>query len=475
VSAISRHPVAAVARLVLVISAAVVMVAQAVFGTTPAITPSDNTAAYRLSATALFMGGTNQPVNVPQASPDFVRAFVNDRYTRYVGPTGLCTGGDPGCTLVSVYTPGRLRNFDQSVAEGRVLLDSCIRGAACTATAAPYETTGSTPLTDTTYVVFGVSQSAIVAGDEKSDLIANPVAGTTVSFVLLSNPERPNGGLWPRFVGGGLPFLGASFDGATVTNSSKSNPLTTVDITAQYDGFTDFPLNPLNLPAVLNGLLGIALAHGDIKPFTDAAQLQGYYQDTTYYLQPASLVPLVMPLALIPVIGMPLARALDAPLRVIIEAGYDRTINPGQPTPAKYSYFPDPVTTLINFAVAIPTGWDDAITSITGNPANRPFHTAPQPVYGVGGPPVYAGAVDPYGPIDPSVAVAAAVAKPLVADSATRVPRRPVAVAAVSPASVPRAEPPQSRRGTHPAGGLRRGALARDGVSTLGRSHLREA
>jgi hypothetical protein len=170
-----------------------------------------------------------------------------------------------------------------------------------------------------------------------------------------------------------------------------------------------------------------------------------------------------MPLALIPVIGMPLARALDAPLRVIIEAGYDRTINPGQPTPAKYSYFPDPVTTLINFAVAIPTGWDDAITSITGNPANRPFHTAPQPVYGVGGPPVYAGAVDPYGPVDPSVAVAAAAAKPLVTDSAARVPRRRVAAAAVAPVSAPRAEAPQSRRGAMTASGVKRGAQARRG------------
>ena len=448
----------------LAISAAVVMFAQAVFGTPSAITPSDINAAYRLSATALFMGGTNQPVTVPLATPDFARAFVNDRYTKYVGPTGLCTGGDPGCTLIAVYTPERLFGFDASVAEGRVLLDSCIRGAACTATSAPYETTGSTPLTDTTYVVYGVSQSAMIEGEEKSHLIANPVAGTIVSFVLLSNPERPNGGLWPRFVRGGIPFLGISFDGATATNSSKSNPLTTVDITAQYDGFTDFPLNPLNLIADLNGLLGIALAHGDIKPFTEAPQLQGYYQDTTYYLQPASLVPLVMPLALIPVIGMPLARALDAPLRVIIEAGYDRTINPGQPTPAKYSYFPNPVKTLVDFAVAIPTGWDDAITSITGNPANRPFHTAPQPVYGVGGPPVYAGAVDPYGPVDPSVATAAAVVKPLVTGSAARVPRRRVAAAAVASVSVPRAESSQSRRGVQIAGGVKRGIPARGGV-----------
>jgi len=463
VSAISRHPVAAFGRLCLVISAAVVIVAQAVFGTIPATVLPDVTAAYRLSATALFMGGTGQPVTVPLATPDFVRSFVNDRYAKYVGPTGLCTGGDPGCALIAVYTPERLFNFDNSVAEGQVLLDSCIRGAACTATAAPYETTGTAPLTDTSYVVFGVSQSAMIAGDEKSDLIVNPQDGTTVSFVFVSNEKRPNGGLWERFVGGGIPFLGVSFTGSTVTNSPKSNPLTTVDITAQYDGWTDFPLNPLNLLAVLNAVVGTRLAHGDIKPFSGAPQLQGYYQDTTYYLQPASLVPLVMPLAFIPIIGMPLARALDAPLRVIIESGYDRSINPGEPTPAKYSYFPDLVKTLLNLAVAIPTGWDDAIVSITGNPASRPFHTAPQPVYGVGGPPVYAGAVDPYGPVDPTVAVASANAKPLVTDAATRVPRRRVAVAAAAQASVARVESPMSRRGAHVASSVKRGALARRG------------
>ena len=97
------------------------------------------------------------------------------------------------------------------------------------------------------------------------------------------------------------------------------------------------------------------------------------------------------------------AKALDPPLRVLVETGYDRTINPGQPTPARYTYFPNPFKTLVDFAVAIPTGWDDAISYVTGGGA-RPFGTAPQPVYGVGGPPVYAGAVDPY--VDPAVPAA---------------------------------------------------------------------
>jgi hypothetical protein len=338
--------------------------------------------------------------------------------------------------LVAVYTPEQLRpligdmTLDESVAAGRELLNNCIRGAACTATLSPYATTVSTSLTDTSYVVFGQSQSAIIASYQKSDLIAHPPTGKTVSFVLLSNLNRPNGGLLERFVGAYIPIFGITFNGATQTNSPEPTPLTTVDIAAQYDGWADFPTNPLRLLAGLNAVLGTIFMHGDVKAFSGKAQLQGYYQDSTYYLLPSQLLPLVIPLSQIPIIGLPLARALDPPLRVLVEAAYDRTINPGQPTPAKYLYFPNPLKTLTDFAVAIPTGWDDAIATITGNPANRPFHTAPQPVYGVGGPPVYAGAVDPYGPVDPSATIELAEAKyaPAASD-ASPAKRRPAAAA----------------------------------------------
>lgn len=411
-------------RFSLALWAIVVAAAQVVFGIAPTGSiPSVRSTDYHLRATALFMGGTGQPLIIPPNTPEFISSFVNGMYADFVAPTGMCTGGDPGCELIAVYTPEQLRpligdlTLDQSVAAGRELLDNCIRGAECTATPSPYTATVTTSLTDTSYVVFGQSQSAIIASYEKSDLIAHPVADKTVSFVLLSNQNRPNGGVLERFVGAYIPIFGITFNGATPTNSPQPTPLTTVDIAAQYDGWADFPTNPLRLLAGLNAVLGMFFMHGDVKAFSGAPQLQGYYQDTTYYLMPAELLPLVIPLSKVPVVGLPLARALDPPLRVLVEAGYDRTINPGQPTPAKYLYFPNPVKTLIDFAVAIPTGWDDAISSITGNPADRPFRTAPQPAYGVGGPPVYSGAVDPYGPVDSSVAVAVADAMPAAAES----------------------------------------------------------
>jgi hypothetical protein len=363
-----------------------------------------------LAATALFMGGTGHALSIPQDTSEYIANYVDNADGTYVAPSGLCTGGDPGCARLAVYTPEQFpiatglqaMPFDESVAIGRANLDACLRGVSCTVTAPPFTTTGPQTLTDTSYVVFGYSQSATIAAKEKYDLIAHPPVGATVSFVLTSNPNRPNGGILERFVGAYLPIFGVTFDGAMTTNSPQPSPLTTVDVAHQYDPVSDFPTNPLNLLADLNVALGFVYFHPETAYFAaNTVELQGQYQDTTYYLAPAKTLPLLMPLEQIPLIGPPLAATLDPPLRVLVEAGYDRTINPGQPTPAKYLYFPGPIKTALNFLVAIPTGWDNGIAMITGNPANRPFHTTPQGTYGVGGPPVYAGAVDPYGPPTP--------------------------------------------------------------------------
>ena len=103
--------------------------------------------------------------------------------------------------------------------------------------------------------------------------------------------------------------------------------------------------------------------------------MQGQYGDTTYYLIATPVLPLLMPIDKIPLIGHPLAVTLDPFFRVLVEAGYDRTINPGEPTTAKWLYIPNPISTLVNLVVAIPTGLDNGISAITGNPDNRPFGT----------------------------------------------------------------------------------------------------
>ena len=357
--------------------------------------------AFAWSATALIMGGNSHPLSIPQDTTEFITDYVNSADTYFIRPSGLC---DRPCALVAVYTPEEFRfvtgifdmTFDQSVAVGQANLNECVKGNPCTVTSAPYVHTDLRALADSSYVIYGYSESATIASNQKLDLIAHP-ASTPVSFLLLANPNRPNGGILERFVGTYIPVLGVTFNGATPTFSPQPAPLTTVDIARQYDGWADFPTNPLNLLADVNALVGTVVLHGNYFGAT-APQLQGQYRDTTYYLIPTEVVPLLVPLTWIPLVGRPLAVGLDPALRVLIEMGYDRTVNPGEPTPARYFYVPDLVKAVVDFLVALPTGVDNAISELTGDPNCRPLHTEiPDSPFGVGGAPVYTGAVDPYG------------------------------------------------------------------------------
>lgn len=92
-----------------------------------------------------------------------------------------------------------------------------------------------------------------------------------------------------------------------------------------------------------------------------------------------------MPLEQLPVIGLPLADTLDPTLQVLVEAGYNRAISPGQPTPWNLLYFPNPISFGEDLLVSIPTGLDNGIQDLFGV---RRFGTQRPGPYGVGGPPV---------------------------------------------------------------------------------------
>lgn len=415
------------------------------------ILPVTIRSAIDLAATALYMGGTGHTLTIPGPdSPTYIDRYVNWAYDNFVGPSQLC---GPICVPAAIYTPAEFwpdtgldsMTFDESVAVGLANLNNCLRAAPCAVTDPPFTSSGIRTLGGSDFTVFSYSDSATIASIQKSNLIAHPPAGA-VSFVLVASGNRPNGGILERFVGAHLPILGVTFNGATVTNSPQPTPLTTLDVAHQYDFIADFPTNPLNLLADVNALIEFVYDHPEFGVATPL--LQGQYQDSTYYMVPADVLPLVRPLTVVPYLGPLLATILDPPLRVLVETGYDRTINPGAPTPAKYLYFPNPITAAVNFLKAIPTGWDNGIAYVTGDPANRPFHTTPPGPYGVGGPPVYAGAIDPYGPPTPADLTAPAdIAAALAAPSSSR--SRQVA-ASVGPAlaAAPRRVP--SSAAAHP-------------------------
>jgi len=266
--------------------------------------------------------------------------------------------------------------YDQSVAQGVANL---------TALAPPGSVQPGT-------VIFGYSQGAEVATIYKRNFNAywasNPSAApNNINFVLIGNPNRPNGGMLERANGFYIPILDVSFDGATPTQTAGATGITTFDIARQYDGYADFPTNPLNLLADVNALAGMQFVHLNYQGTNmSQAVFQATYGDTAYYMIPTYPLPLLMPVQVIPVVGPVLADTLDPALRVLVEAGYNRTTNPGVPTPGNFLYFPNPATLATNFLVAIPTGLDNGISDITGT---RPFGTLRPTAangYVVGGP-----------------------------------------------------------------------------------------
>ena len=94
--------------------------------------------------------------------------------------------------------------------------NSCIRGAVALQHGGTADAPGRDA--DDNFIVFGYSQSAVVASLVKRDLMRNPdglhLDGT--KFVLIANPMRPNGGILARgFEGMTIPFIGITFYGPT--------------------------------------------------------------------------------------------------------------------------------------------------------------------------------------------------------------------------------------------------------------------
>ena len=229
------------------------------------------------------------------------------------------------------------------------------------------------------YLVEGYSQSAQIVVAEKIELME---AGQhpDVTFLMLGDPYRPNGGMVERLTGLVIPGIGL-FNGENPTDAG----IPTIDIANQYDGFADFPQFPINPIADLNDLLGIVYAHASYGdgplpeeipslwppseplsgPYTDeyvlgstevVKQVDG---DTTFYFIPTTELPLLDPLRSLGV-PEPVLNIFQPALQVIVEAGYDRSIPFGDPTPAELIPTIDPATFTLEFANGVVQGADNA-------------------------------------------------------------------------------------------------------------------
>jgi len=365
---------------------------------------STTTAIFALTATtALIMGGSGAPLSYPKDTYDYVEQYLTHNVDAYIAPSAALGTGIPAgpYNAVALITPEQFAQsadssdmtLDESVAAGKLVLYGCITDPAGCEANVDYNADpnlGSVaPAAGDSFVVFGYSQSTTIGTAVKRELAAEYPngGGPDVSFVFIGNGNRPNGGFLARGPEGvtipfPLIFGGTTFSGASPTDTQYP----TVDIAEQYDAWADVPLNPLDLVAMANWYSSYVHYDYPSDSLTDSDVInQGTYGDTTYYMIATPILPLLSQVESIPTIGYALADTLDAPLRVLVEAGYDRSVSPGQPESWNIFYMPNPIKLAVDFAIAIPTGWDNGLQDLYGI---RPFGTTRPGPYGVGGPAV---------------------------------------------------------------------------------------
>ena len=237
---------------------------------------------------------------------------------------------------------------------------------------------------DQPYLVEGYSQSASIAVLEKM-LLDQTGQHPDVTFLLLGDANRPDGGIAERFTGFVIPGIASNLNGGDPTDAG----IPTIDIANQYDVFADFPQFPINPVADLNAALGIVYAHaayGDGPlPYPIPAlwppsePLSGPYAseyvlgsteivkqvdgDTTFYFVPTTELPLLDPLRSLGV-PEPVLNIFQPALQVIVEAGYDRSIPFGDPTPAELIPTIDPATFTLEFANGVVQGANNALGTL---------------------------------------------------------------------------------------------------------------
>jgi PE-PPE domain len=280
-----------------------------------------------------IMGGSGLPIPPP--------SYVESVNGLYIDPTMPFPGQPvfPGFTPQALFTPEGLYpvtgiqtlTADESISQGVTILNNTIT---------PQIDAGNPSL------VFGFSQSSAISSLEMEQLDPSGTpSDLPVSFVLTGDPMNPNGGLLERFDGLSFPSLGQTFYGAT-----PADDFPTSIYTLEYDGFADFPQYPIDLPADLNAVLGIAFVHGTYSSLTPAevATAEPLTTEgstlTQYFIIPTENLPLLDPLRAVPVVGNPLADLIQPDLKVIVNLGYGAD-DLGYSTPANvptpFGLFPD--------------------------------------------------------------------------------------------------------------------------------------
>ncbi|MGV0625463.1 PE-PPE domain-containing protein [Mycolicibacter minnesotensis] len=234
--------------------------------------------------------------------------------------TGLITP-EQFCPLVCQPLPVPQLNFADSLAQGAANLDAAIR---------PQLEAGEN------VTVFGFSQSAVVSTLVMQGLLANAPGGSfdplNLAFVLLGDPASPIGGILNRLhFAEGLDGLMQHVPFLNIPLGIGSGPTDFVAsiFSTEYDGWSNFPQNPLNLLAVINALMGIPAVHNAYFSDNLANVIDlGSIGSNDFYMLPTAHLPILGPLYELGDVGRLVGDALAPILKMAIDWGYG---NPGAP------------------------------------------------------------------------------------------------------------------------------------------------
>ena len=303
-----------------------------------------------LAKTALIMSGT--------FTPDPPPAFVDMAMNNFIRPTHPTRTITP----IPVDTPEQAwpvtglfdLPFGTSVAIGQQDLEDAMAKAG-----------------DDNLIIFGHSQSSVIAYREKRKLAEQYPKGTQapdIDFVTIGTLNLPNGGVMTRLWGVYLPFVDFYFNGPAPTDTQFD----TYIITQRWDGFADFPIYPIMLPSVANAVLGFFYVHEEYADVTLAPDPEKYqvaeHGDTTYYFFETENLPLYGPLRSIGV-PEPLIDIVEPLSIFVVELGYRRDIPPYVPSPARLIPVQDPVKVVDDFFAAVDETIDNTIAVLGSPPA----------------------------------------------------------------------------------------------------------
>jgi hypothetical protein len=318
-----------------------------------ALASTINPVCARADDATLIMGGTGDPTPDSMYLTDVNDAYILPSIYPATDTTTALTTPEQGYPLTAGLT------FDASVAQGLEDLQQAIAA----------EPSGA----DT--VVFGFSQSATIATDYLDDIADGSITRpdpADLSFVLVGDPNNPDGGMFERFDGLYIPGFNETYNGATPDLDYPTDIYT-----IQYDGYGDFPRYPIDLVADLNAVFGLYYDHLD--PATDYSTLTpaqvataivepvspGVAGDTTYYMIPTQTLPLLEPLVQA---GAPqwLIDLLNPDLRVLVDLGYGDlggtdTEYANLPTPASLIELPNLITVADDLVKGAVQGVDAAL------------------------------------------------------------------------------------------------------------------